>query len=115
MLIKYSYAFIALPGGLGTLDEMFEALTLIQTGKIANFPIVLIGRDYWQPLSTCSVTWRRRHRRRRRPESACHRRRRGRDRPHPAPRRQRFGLRRQVIGPSPLLGERGPTVGDSRP
>jgi uncharacterized protein (TIGR00730 family) len=50
LLFKYSYAFIGLPGGLGTLDELFEALTLIQTRKIANFPIVLIGADYWQPL-----------------------------------------------------------------
>jgi uncharacterized protein (TIGR00730 family) len=50
LLFKYSYAFIGLPGGLGTLDELFEALTLIQTGKIANFPIVLIGTDYWRPL-----------------------------------------------------------------
>jgi uncharacterized protein (TIGR00730 family) len=50
MLIKYSYAFIALPGGFGTLDEIFETATLIQTGKIQDFPLVLMGRDYWQPL-----------------------------------------------------------------
>jgi uncharacterized protein (TIGR00730 family) len=50
LLFKYSYAFVALPGGLGTLDELSEALTLIQTGKIRNFPIVLIGREYWQPF-----------------------------------------------------------------
>lgn len=50
MLVKYSYAFIALPGGFGTLDEIFETATLIQTGKIQNFPLVLMGRDYWQPL-----------------------------------------------------------------
>jgi hypothetical protein len=50
MLIKYSYAFIALPGGYGTLDEIFETATLIQTGKILDFPLVLMGRDYWQPL-----------------------------------------------------------------
>ena len=50
LLFKYSYAFIALPGGLGTLDELFEALTLIQTGKIAKFPVVLIGTDYWRPV-----------------------------------------------------------------
>jgi uncharacterized protein (TIGR00730 family) len=50
LLFKYSYAFVALPGGLGTLDELFEALTLIQTGKIANFPVILIGRSYWRPL-----------------------------------------------------------------
>lgn len=50
LLFKYSYAFIALPGGLGTLDELFEALTLIQTGKIEQFPVVLIGTDYWRPI-----------------------------------------------------------------
>jgi uncharacterized protein (TIGR00730 family) len=50
MLVKYSYAFIALPGGFGTLDEVFETATLIQTGKIKDFPIVLMGREYWRPL-----------------------------------------------------------------
>ena len=50
MLVKYSHAFVILPGGLGTLDEMFEALTLIQTGKIENFPVILVGKKYWQPL-----------------------------------------------------------------
>ena len=50
LLFKYSYAFIALPGGLGTVDELSEALTLIQTGKIRNFPVVLMGVDYWAPL-----------------------------------------------------------------
>lgn len=50
LLFKYSYAFVALPGGLGTLDELSEALTLIQTGKIADFPVVLIGCEYWRPL-----------------------------------------------------------------
>jgi uncharacterized protein (TIGR00730 family) len=50
LLVKYSYAFVALPGGIGTLDELTEALTLIQTGKIANFPVVLIGRAYWRPF-----------------------------------------------------------------
>ena len=52
LLFKYSYAFIALPGGIGTMDELFEALTLIQTRKIEHFPVVLIGRAYWQPLLT---------------------------------------------------------------
>jgi uncharacterized protein (TIGR00730 family) len=50
MLVKYSYAFIVLPGGFGTLDEMFEAATLIQTGKIQDFPIVLMGRGFWEPM-----------------------------------------------------------------
>ncbi len=50
MLVKYSYAFIAMPGGLGTLDEIFETATLIQTRKIREFPLVLLGRDYGRPL-----------------------------------------------------------------
>ena len=50
LLVKYSYAFIVLPGGFGTLDELTEALTLIQTRKILQFPIVLMGRDYWAPF-----------------------------------------------------------------
>ena len=50
MLIKYSYAFIALPGGFGTMDEIFETATLIQTGKIQQFPLILMGSDYWEPL-----------------------------------------------------------------
>lgn len=50
MLVKYSSAFIVLPGGFGTMDELFEALTLVQTRKIDSFPIVLMGTDYWAPL-----------------------------------------------------------------
>jgi uncharacterized protein (TIGR00730 family) len=50
MLVKYSYAFVAMPGGFGTFDEIFEAATLIQTGKIKDFPIVLLGSDFWTPL-----------------------------------------------------------------
>lgn len=50
MLVKYSYGFVAVTGGLGTLDEVFEAATLIQTRKIAGFPIVLLGHDFWGPV-----------------------------------------------------------------
>jgi uncharacterized protein (TIGR00730 family) len=50
MLAKYSYAFIAMPGGFGTLDELFEIATLIQTGKMKNFQLVLMGSEYWNPL-----------------------------------------------------------------
>ena len=50
LLVKYSYAFVVMPGGAGTLDELFEALTLIQTAKIKNFPIVIMGTDYWKGL-----------------------------------------------------------------
>ena len=50
MLAKSSYAFIAMPGGFGTMDEMFEVATLIQTGKVKNFPLVLMGKSYWAPL-----------------------------------------------------------------
>lgn len=47
MLVKYSYAFVVMPGGFGTLDEVFETIVLIQTGKIHHFPIVLMGREFW--------------------------------------------------------------------
>ena len=50
MFVKYSQGFIVMPGGFGTLDELFEAVTLIQTKKIGAFPIVLVGKDYWQGL-----------------------------------------------------------------
>ena len=52
LLMKYSYAFVILPGGFGTLDELTEALTLIQTKKIDQFPLVLMGKDYWTPFLT---------------------------------------------------------------
>ena len=50
MLVKYSYAFVVLPGGFGTMDEVFECATLMQTGKIRNFPLVVMGTEYWRPL-----------------------------------------------------------------
>jgi uncharacterized protein (TIGR00730 family) len=50
MFVKYATAFIVFPGGYGTLDELFEALTLIQTGKVKHFPVILFGRQYWSGL-----------------------------------------------------------------
>jgi uncharacterized protein (TIGR00730 family) len=50
MFVKYAEAFVVFPGGFGTLDELFEALTLIQTGKLKHFPVVLFGCEYWQGL-----------------------------------------------------------------
>ena len=56
MFVKYADAFVILPGGFGTLDELFEALTLIQTGKIEHFPVILVGHEYWSGL----IDWMRR-------------------------------------------------------
>jgi len=50
IFLKYSQGFIAMPGGFGTLDEMFEAITLIQTNKVAHFPIIMVGKKYWEGL-----------------------------------------------------------------
>lgn len=50
MFVKYAQAFVVLPGGFGTLDELFEALTLVQTGKVTSFPVILVGSDYWSGL-----------------------------------------------------------------
>jgi uncharacterized protein (TIGR00730 family) len=52
MFVKYSTAFVVFPGGYGTMDELFEALTLVQTGKVKQFPVVLFGRAYWEGLAT---------------------------------------------------------------
>ena len=50
LLLKYSICFVVMPGGAGTVDELFETITLIQTGKVKNFPILLYGREYWKPM-----------------------------------------------------------------
>jgi uncharacterized protein (TIGR00730 family) len=50
MFVRYSSSFVVFPGGFGTLDELFEALTLIQTGKVRHFPVVLVGSDYWRDM-----------------------------------------------------------------
>jgi len=57
MFVKYAQAFVIFPGGFGTMDELFESLTLIQTGKVRHFPVVLVGRDYWGGL----LDWMRDH------------------------------------------------------
>ena len=59
MFVKYAQGFVVLPGGFGTLDELFEALTLVQTRKVTAFPVVLVGSDYWGGL----LDWLREHRR----------------------------------------------------
>jgi predicted Rossmann-fold nucleotide-binding protein len=56
MFLKYSMGFIAMPGGFGTMDELTEAITLIQTQKLARFPIVLVGKDYWSGMIECIKT-----------------------------------------------------------
>ncbi len=50
LMFKYSFAFVVLPGGVGTTDEMFEALTLIQTKKVSDFPVILMGKEFWNPV-----------------------------------------------------------------
>lgn len=50
LLTKYSYAFVVLPGGFGTMDELFEALTLVQTRKTKDFPVVIMGKEYYKPM-----------------------------------------------------------------
>ena len=50
MFVKYAFAYVIMPGGFGTMDELFEALTLIQTKRIKSFPLILMGSDYWQGL-----------------------------------------------------------------
>jgi hypothetical protein len=50
MFVKYAQGFVVMPGGVGTLDELFEAFTLLQTSKVNKFPIILVGRQYWEGL-----------------------------------------------------------------
>ncbi len=57
MFVKYAQGFISLPGGFGTFDEIFEAITLVQTQKVTSFPIVLLGTAYWSGLLDWSATW----------------------------------------------------------
>ncbi|MBA3647467.1 MAG: TIGR00730 family Rossman fold protein [Chitinophagales bacterium] len=52
LLLKYSYSFVVMPGGFGTMDELFETITLIQTKKLENFPVILMGKSYWQTMMT---------------------------------------------------------------
>lgn len=60
MFVKYAEGFVVLPGGFGTLDELFEAMTLVQTRKVTRFPIVLMGTDYWEGCSPgCAARCRR--------------------------------------------------------
>jgi hypothetical protein len=61
MLVKYSLGFVIMPGGIGTLDELFEALTLIQTKKIHNFPVVVIGREYYRDIRELLDVFEREH------------------------------------------------------
>ena len=98
MFIKYSVAFLIFPGGFGTLDELFEALTLIQTGKIYQFPVVLFGRAYWKGL----------HRLGARPPARRREDRDLRSRARPRHRRHRRG------GPRRGRGVRGAAEGDRR-
>ncbi|MDJ1478896.1 TIGR00730 family Rossman fold protein [Cytophagaceae bacterium YF14B1] len=56
LMFKYSQAFVIMPGGIGTMDEFFEALTLIQTRKILDFPVIVMGKDYWQPVQQMMET-----------------------------------------------------------
>ena len=61
MFIKYAQGFIVLPGGVGTFDELFEAITLIQTKKIGKFPIILVGKEFWKGFKCRVVTLLQRH------------------------------------------------------
>ena len=96
MFVKYADGFVILPGGFGTLDELFEAITLIQTGKVRHFPVVLVGSSYWSGLFDwirgTLLTVGRRVRERHRPAPGLGRSRRGRG-DHAGPRRPRTGSR----------------------
>ncbi len=111
MFVKYADAFVILPGGFGTLDELFEALTLIQTGKVRDFPVVLVGSGVLERAAGVDArrpAAGRRNRRIRPPSSAADRRRR-RGRPH-RPGLRRASPRRHPVGVRAALADRGPVV-----
>ena len=125
LLFKYSYAFVGLPGGFGTLDELCEALTLIQTGKIQNFPVVLIGTEYWAPFMTLlrQMVDQRRHRGIRSRSAQGHRRPRRRHSSHraahhrvvrPATRQARAVVARRTVDPERAFQDRCKGPSDPR-
>ena len=125
MFVKYADGFVIMPGGFGTLDEFFEALTLIQTGKIRHFPVFLVGTAYWAGLLDWlrTTALARGDGQRRRPRAAAGDRRRGRDRPRDArlrrcrgrPPRPRIDGRRHLTGGRRLsTGRRSPSEAPRR-
>ena len=115
MFVKYSQAYVCLPGGFGTLDELFEALTLVQTKKVTKFPVVLFGSEYWGGLADWieKTVLRGRQHLRARPEAAArHRRRRRHD---PGGARRLRGLGSRALSSRPAAAHRFATVMHPRP